>query len=186
MEGLDPIEQEAARRLRTALVRPIPQLVADRHLAAMRAARRRLPRWPAILAAAAAVLVAGGAAALPGHVDLPDVVEGDRPPATVPQAGAPAWVGAQDLPRLLSDHATHGGTVSGIAADSDLTGRERGTRVSGAASSKSAGHQQDAEHRPAENPVGKSPGSGDGGTPADTPGNGTGKPENTPGKGPGG
>jgi len=183
MTDLDPIERETARRLRTALVRPIPQRVADRHLSAMRAARRRPRGWTTVLAATAALLVAGAATALPGGVDLPEIVAHPRPgnaPGARSDASVPAGITTQDHVLSPADAFEHGQTVSGIARPTDLKGREKSKQVSEAATSRSS------EHRPAENPVGKSPGSGDGGKPSDTPAKATGKPENTPGNGPGG
>ena len=175
---MDVTQQRIARRLRTALVQPIPAEVAVRHLAAMRRAGRRSRRWPSVLAVAAALLVGGGALALPGQVDLPDVVDEEHIPEHAP--GAPTGVGGQVGP--LSSHDSHGETVSDIARNTTLAGREKGEQVSEAAASKSLEHRKDGDHRPTST----SSGSGGGEKPEGVPAGGSGRPDGTPGKGPGG
>ncbi len=152
--GADPAVTDAAAvvaGLRQSLLVEPPPSVADRHLAAMLAARpvapsplapaevrpslrTRVLRWAAVAGIAGGVTLSGGLAAagnLPGP--LQDRVSGaagwlgiDLPRSSPPEPVPAAEPDQQDPP------ATHGDAVT-EAVEGSGTGRERGEEVSGTA-----------------------------------------------------
>ena len=144
--GAARVAGAAADRLRQELLVPPAPAVAERHLAAMRAAvsrpgiqggnpmqRKTRNRFASLGLAAALVLGAG----IAGALTLPDQAA-DRAKEQTADVEAPKGLGNQGGNIQSSEH---GQTVSEIARDDSTEGCEHGRAVSDAASSKSEGNK---------------------------------------------